>query len=408
MSAAHASAAGNGAAPGAPGAVPRVLLLSSRVVDHSLWHGPQYEFEDVIAEVDAVRLLTPGLKPTSDLRKLGQDAIHLAWKSVLALTQRSPNDKPPLMLPGTLDEDYDLLFAVFHFPQDLAHLDAVRGWRKRCRKAVCFIVELWTPEVRDYRSYLELLRDFDHVFVFNSVVMDSVSRIAGRPVGYMATGIDAARFAPYPSPPERVIDCYWYGRRSPTGHRQLAAMAERRELFYVHDTIRQNPMVDYRQHRVLLASLLQRSRYAMAYRINEDRLVRTEGDEGLTARLFEITAAGAVMLGSRPHCGEFDRFFDWPDALIDVPWEPKDMRAVLAELDAQPERLALARRRNVANALRRHDWVYRWQQVLEAAGMAPLPAFTRRVERLHEMARAVEGAAGLPSSPAGALAGRAG
>ena len=377
-------------------AAPRVLLLSSRTVDHSLWRGPQYEFEDVIAEVDSVRLLSPPAKPVSELRQLGQQAVHLAWKSALALTGRSPNDRPPLMASGELDDDYDLLFAVFHFPQDLAHLDSIRGWRTRCRKAVCFIVELWTPEVRDYRSYLELLRDFDHVFLFNPVVMEPVSRIAGRPVDYLATGIDAIRFAPDPSPPERVIDCYAYGRRSPVAHRQLAAMAERRELFYVHDTIRQNPMVDYRQHRVLLAGLVQRSRYAMAYRINEDRLVRTEGDEGLTARLFEITAGGAVMLGTRPHCAEFGAYFDWPDALIEIPWEPKDMGAVLAELDAQPERIALARRRNVVNALRRHDWVYRWGQVLDAAGIAPLPAFARRVERLHDLARAVEGVVGAP------------
>lgn len=365
---------------------PRVLVLSSRGVDSSLWHAPQYEFEDVIAEVDSVHLLAPPPPPRNELREYAKQGVALARKSALALRGRTPGDRPPPIAEGEIDQDYDLLFAVFHFPQDVDHLRSIRGWRARCRKAVCFIIELWSADFPDYERYLAPLRDFDHVFVFNSAVADRVARIAGRRPEYLPAGVDTLRFSPYPAPSDRVVDVLAYGRRSPDAHRQLTEMAERREIFYVHDTVRQSPMVDHRQHRVMLSNYARRSRYAMAYRINEDRRVRTGGDEGLTTRLFEITAAGAVMLGTRPRCAEFEQFFDWPDAMIEVPWAKPDMAAILGELDAQPERLAAISRRNAVNALRRHDWAYRWQRVLDAAALPPLPALDARLARLRALA----------------------
>ena len=388
--------AGGSAAPR-----PRVLVLSSRGIDSSLWHAPQYEFEDVIAEVDSVRLVAPPPPPRSELRDYLREGVQLAWKSALALRGRSPADRSPPVAEGEIDGDYDLFFAVFHFPQDLDQLRSIRGWRARCRKAICYVIELWTADFPDYDRYLALLADFDTVYVFNPAVVEPVARIAGRRPEYLALGVDTLRFSPYPEPVERTIDVLAYGRRSPEAHRQLAAMAERRELFYVHDTIRQSPMVDYRQHRVLLASYARRSRYAMAYRINEDRLVRTGGDEGLTARLFEITAAGAVMLGTPPRCAEFERYFGWPDAMIEIPWAEPDMAAVLADLDAQPERMAAIGRRNAVNGLLRHDWVYRWGQVLEAAGLPPLPAFDARVARLRTLAEAADATEATEAALAG-------
>jgi hypothetical protein len=41
--------------------------------------------------------------------------------------------------------------------------------------------------------------------------------------------------------------------------------------------------------------------------------------------------------------------------------------------------------------LRRHDWVYRWESVLEIAGLDPMPGLLSRKNQLEKMAKIVEG-----------------
>ena len=48
-----------------------------------------------------------------------------------------------------------------------------------------------------------------------------------------------------------------------------------------------------------------------------------------------------------------------------------------------------ARTLNIINALRRHDWVYRWQVVLDAAGLPHPHGVTERIARLNHVADAV-------------------
>jgi hypothetical protein len=43
-------------------------------------------------------------------------------------------------------------------------------------------------------------------------------------------------------------------------------------------------------------------------------------------------------------------------------------------------------RRNAAEALLRHDWVYRWKEILRIAGLAPSPEMDARERRLKELA----------------------
>jgi len=63
---------------------------------------------------------------------------------------------------------------------------------------------------------------------------------------------------------------------------------------------------------------------------------------------------------------------------------------VMREFDSQPERQVRARRTNMVQALLRHDWAYRWEQLLEIAGLSPLPALTERKRLLAERAALVE------------------
>src|SRR5438094_7817572 len=81
-------------------------------------------------------------------------------------------------------------------------------------------------------------------------------------------------------------------------------------------------------------------------------------------RYYEGSTAGAVLVGQAPKCESFRRTFDWPDAVIEIKPDSSDAAEVLTELAAQPERTQEISRRNAAEALLRHDWVYRWKEVL--------------------------------------------
>lgn len=123
----------------------------------------------------------------------------------------------------------------------------------------------------------------------------------------------------------------------------------------------------------------------------------TEGQQEVGFRFFEGAAAGVVMIGEPPNVASFSENFDWPDAVVRLPLGSTEIGAVIDELEGQPERVARIRRDNVANALRRHDWVYRWNQVLEVVGLEPTAAARNRQARLAALA----GAGSSGASPGG-------
>jgi hypothetical protein len=63
-----------------------------------------------------------------------------------------------------------------------------------------------------------------------------------------------------------------------------------------------------------------------------------------------------------------------------------DLTAVLSDLDSDPERIAAISRRNAKEALLRHDWVYRWNEMFRVAGIEPSPHMAARERHLKDMA----------------------
>jgi hypothetical protein len=362
---------------------PRRLIFSQRNTQSRKWHAFQYEFEDVVASVDDVHLLAPPLRPSTRFTRLSDRLLRAAG--------HPERCTEPAIQATTVTGDYSLFFAVFAFVSDIPHLLRLKQWRNRCEKAVCFLVELFTQHVEESTPYLELLKEFefDHVFLFNSRPKDAVSRITGCKAEFMPLGVDAFRFSPYPHPPPRVVDYYEFGRRSPVTHAAALEMAQRDHAFYVHDTIFDVPLPDWRAHRQMIAEIMKRSRYFFAYRPSQDR-EGSKGDEGLASRYFEGVGGGAILLGSAPTASEYERCFGWPDSVIEIPYEADNLREIVAELESDPERLARARTNNIVGSLRRHDWVYRWADVLQSVGLAPTSRMAERMERLEELATMAE------------------
>ena len=146
---------------------------------------------------------------------------------------------------------------------------------------------------------------------------------------------------------------------------------------------------DWREHRLLLANVIKRTRYFMGFSpavVATAKSPKIAGEHVLPSRLFEGAAGGAIILGSAPQCPEFRECFDWPDAVIEVSPESGDIAAVIDELDAQPKRTERVRQTNAIRCLLQHDWVYRWQHILTTVGMQPLPQLEERKSRLSNIA----------------------
>jgi hypothetical protein len=72
---------------------------------------------------------------------------------------------------------------------------------------------------------------------------------------------------------------------------------------------------------------------------------------------------------------------------IQIPYDAADIADVLANLNAQPERLARIRTDNVVNSLLRHDWMYRWGTILDTVGLEHTPEMRAREVYLKNLAQ---------------------
>jgi hypothetical protein len=375
----------------------RVLLFSMRRLADLVGYCAMYEFEDLTVDATDGDLVMP-----LDVARL--EASRKLFKLARVLTGSTRLADAVRMAPGALEvtRSHDLFFAVFNHPHELFALHALRGWRERARFAACYLCEAWTGQLPVY--LLEMLRQFDHVFVGVLSSVDAVAAVCGRPCTYLPMGVDALAFCPYPNPPARGIDVCGIGRRSAVTHDALRKWAAESGRFYYYDTIQSRGapganggftrtmtfrVSDHREHRVLLANLLKRSRYFIANRAWADNPSITRGNDEIAARFYEGAAAGTVMVGEPPDSDDFRTQFPWHDAVVRMPFDAPGAADVLAALDADPARTGRMRRDAVVHALRMHDWVYRLRQVLDTAGAPPLGRVQAREARLQDLANDV-------------------
>jgi len=356
---------------------PRILIFSQRNHRSIMpYRCPHFEFEDVVSEIDSVELLAPRL----DLSNLCNTvARKIAYHTPLVLN--------PGIEKTSLNGTYDLFFAIFGSPTDLIRVACVRNWRTKCERAVCLIDELWVAEMSGYSNFLRILDKFDLVMLYYSQTVEPLSKKIGRKCAFLPPGVDAIRFCPYPNPPQRSIDVCSIGRRSEITHRNLLKMAADKRLFYLHDSIAANQVLDAMEHRILVANIAKRSRYFI---VNPGLFDRPDirGDQiEIGNRYFEGAASGTLMLGERPNNAVFEKLFDWPDAVIHFPYNCADVGDVIGAIEADPERQDRIRRRNVKEALMRHDWAYRWETILQAVGLEPITAMHDRKEILGNLAQ---------------------
>lgn len=360
----------------------RICLPTARNFTKRVFQCGFYEAQDVLAATDAVDLikLEPG------------PGFHFKERWQRRLLYHDITRKLIFQNPGLhkvrLTREYDLFVVHCQTYWDFLYLNAIQGWKDHCKTTVCWIDELWASHIPLYRYWLHALKQFDHVFVGYRGTVAPLSKAIGKACHWLPGAVDALRFSPYPDPSPRVVDVYSIGRRWEGIHRTLLQAAERKDLFYVHDTVSsiQIEVQDHRQHRDLFANVAKRSRYFMVAPGKIDVPEETQGQVEIGFRYYEGAAAGTVMIGQPPNCEAFRETFPWADPVIPIQPDGSDVLRVMSSLDAEPERVSAISRRNAAGALLRHDWVYRWKEILRVAGMEPSPQMVARERRLEELA----------------------
>jgi Glycosyl transferases group 1 len=373
--------------PGGP-----VLLLSMRRLADLVAYCAQYEFEDVITEVTAADRVETTDAAALEFSRRSYKLLRLVGRS-----QRLARGLAPRPALQRLQRDYQLFLPIFNHPYELYALRTVPDWRARCKRAACYITEVWSHLLPPY--LLELLAQFDHVFIGTRHCVDEVARICGRPCTYLPQAADVLRFSPWPNQPPRTIDVCNIGRRSPLTHESLVTMAAARKIFYYFDTFAGGTGKEHKQrtfrvanpaqHRLLLGSLLQRSRFFLASRSRIDEPEHTGKHEEIAGRFYEGVAAGTVLLGDAPATDEFRAQFDWPDAVIRMPFDCPRIEEVLAELTSDTPRLVRISRNNARNAALRHDWLHRLEVIFNTLCMPPTAGMLERKRRLTELAQLI-------------------
>ena len=352
---------------------PRICMVSMKNLERIVARCVDYEFEDVICEIDDVDLFAPG--PRALYTVGGKVANQLARKLKIPTYN-------PCINTLKIDKDYDLFVAICISPRDLLAINSIKGWKEHCKKTVCYIDEIWAGGLHLWSGHLKILSQFDHVLLGCNETVSHVQDKIKKPCHYMPAGIDTIRFCPYPDPPQRSIDVYNLGRRHENTHKSLLKMAEQKKIFYIYDTVNRPETDDYVCHRELFSNIAKRSRYFLVNCAKFNQGYETHGQMEIGFRYFEGAAAGTVMIGEPLESEMFEKYFNWPDAVIPFPFDTGDIAEFLEDLDSQPERLAKIQRENIIQSLLRHDWVYRWREILDVSGVKPMPALAERERHL--------------------------
>jgi hypothetical protein len=362
----------------------RILVVSVRGFRFQAANCCIYEFEDLLCQLEGASLYAP----TDEFdwaRKVYRTAKYLTrsdrWASSISPFPKEVN----------LDRDYDLLFAVLDNPWQMNLLEGIKDWRQRFRYKACFIAEMWEPDFENWRFVREPFKNFDRIFLGVTHCVESLEKATNVPCSYIPPAVDTLHFCPYPDPPQRVIDVCYVGRRSDRIHNSLFQHAQSTNFFYYYDTVKKQKLeIDNSQeHRAKLIGLFQRSRYNVTYYAKFNSTEETGGTQEIGYRFFEGAAAGTVMIGMPPGGEAFPRYFDWEDAVVKLDLHEQNIIEAIAELDAQPERMENIRRRNTANALLKHDWVYRWREILTAFGLEPTTEMLEREQYLKQLAQSI-------------------
>lgn len=342
----------------------RILVASGHGKDMSLFVTNCFEFSSIIEAAGDVDLVAPKRRKRSFL---GDKLNRVANK--LRRVARKPRRIE--MEPYVIEDDYEFFFFVCLNVDQLVDVPAFVNRQDKCRKSAVMLLEVINSELASQTETLRLLDTFDHVFAFSRHSAEALQQYTKTPCSFLPGGADCLATGPASLKTERPINVYSMGRRSEDLHRQFRSWSDEGDFFYVYDIGHGLTAYSLKDARALTLSMIRRAQYFICYNMMVGPKAKLlGGKDWIPFRFFEGAAGGAVMIGSRPECSEFKDLFDWPDAVIDMPEDPASARPLLESLNRDPRRVTTIRYRNMVEALRRHDWVHRWENVLVSMSVA--------------------------------------
>ena len=81
----------------------------------------------------------------------------------------------------------------------------------------------------------------------------------------------------------------------------------------------------------------------------------------------------------------FNNLFGWKDSVVNLPFGAANIDEIMRELDNDPNRQNEIRKNNVKHCLAEHDWLFRWEEVLNTAGMPHTKKMKERKELLNKL-----------------------
>lgn len=345
------------------------VLLSSRAVHDEISRSVTYEFEDVVAELLNLRIVSPRVPRGPGLRRR-------AWWAARQprLARRRQRGCGPRVLIAMGQSIYDLA-------DQMANLDSI----ERADHRVAYVEEMWRTELPLRRDLRLLLDRFDHVFLGLAGTCQELDEVIAPPVSYLPPALNLQRFVGGYEP-ARVIDVYAMGRRNPAHHEVLLEWAAERGAFYHFDTIVGPRVQDLAEHRAHLIDLIRRTSYFMVNEAKVDQPEQRGTQSEIAYRYFEGAAAGAILLGPIPDTPMFSELFPWEDAVIPVAHDGTDLVPTLDELSGDRERVRRARRAGIRGAIDAHDVAHRVRSIMQTLDLPEPPGVSERINRLRNLA----------------------
>jgi hypothetical protein len=168
----------------------------------------------------------------------------------------------------------------------------------------------------------------------------------------------------------RSIDLLSYGRRDERFHQQLVQhlRGSEQNLFYHYSTLLHPQSMNREEHTLLHSQILSNAKINLCFDASQQQ--RFFGRSPLLYRWFEGWAHGCVIVGQRPTGQGVLPLMDWENSVLELPKSRTDWIPFVQSLLANEESLAEISRRNYHEALLRHDWRYRLQEMWKVLGLS--------------------------------------
>jgi hypothetical protein len=267
----------------------------------------------------------------------------------------------------TLGKGPNVLLVIGMDCGSLLMMPSLGSLLKKFDVRLAYLFDLYEPQ------YLErsVIPDLDYLFIPIAEIVDEVKEKFQITTQFLPHAYNVLNYGS--NSQHRCIDVMSYGRRNPELHKCLQENFNQpaSHRTYCHSTFTAPEVTSYKEHRMLLAKLLSKSKINLCF--EPSQVPRFKGYSPLLTRWFEGWAAGCTIVGKRPFGKNVADLLDWPNSTIELPDNPSEWLPFFDELLSNNEMLLANSERNYRECLLRHDWRYRIRDMFQTVGL-PIPA----------------------------------